>query len=182
MLKSSQSVETAAQKRRVSPRRYLSWEVNVKSAKFIIESLLACISLLLIFSHGGVMQDFNLEIGLGFEDYIYFAVLILCVIYLQRLMIRVIFPLHVLSADQEKKLLEQGSKYYNKSFFKGAIALGYLLVAWDILKFIADTHLRKTGASAFIGPPTNYLPMALVFMFIGVASKARGMILYLCQK
>jgi hypothetical protein len=156
--------------------------VLVKRAKFAIESLLACISLLLIFSHGGVMQDFNVEKGLGFSDYIYFVVLILCVIYVQRLMIRVIFPLHVLSANQERELLEQGSKYYSKSFFKGAITLGYLLVAWDLLKFVADSHLRKTGASAFIGPPTNYLPIALVFMFIGVASKARGMILYLCRK
>ncbi len=154
----------------------------MKHAKFAVESLLACISLLLIFSHGGVMQDFNVKTGLGFSDYIYFVVLILCVIYVQRLMIRVIFPLHVLSANQERELLERGSQYYSKSFFKGAITLGYLLVAWDILKFIVDSHLRNTGASAFIGSPTNYLPIALVFMFIGVASKARGMILYLCQK
>ena len=98
------------------------------------------------------------------------ALLLLCFAFLHYMLHSYLHPFEMMSKERKAKLIQATSTYYHKSFFHGAIGLGYVVVLMSVMPLF----VRNIDIDSF-----NYLVVAMLFVIFGTTSKARGFILYL---
>lgn len=101
------------------------------------------------------------------------ALLLLCFAFLHYMLHSYLHPFEMVSKEKKAKLIQATSTYYHKSFFHGAIGLGYVVV----LMSVVPMFVGYIDIDSF-----NYLVVAMLFVIFGTASKARGFILYLLDE
>lgn len=122
-----------------------------------------CIAALVLVIMDSVMQEVNfIEVSIELKI-AYSVVLIVAFIYLHFGYQSYLIPKSFFAKCELGNVKVSIRNHYNKSFFKGAIGLGYLCI------------LRSVG-SIFSSPSDvkSYVMAGVIFVVLGLAAKARG--------
>jgi hypothetical protein len=93
--------------------------------------------------------------------------------YLHYMFHSYLHPYEKLLKEQKYNITQATKNYYQKSFFRGAVGIGYIVLLASIIPmFGANTEVD-------IG---SYLVIAVLFVIVGTASKVRGLILCLLDE
>ena len=106
-------------------------------------------------------------------SFIVSALLLLCFIYLHYMLHSYLHPFEMVSKEKKAQLIQATSNYYYKSFFHGAIGLGYVVILMSVMPLF----VQNVDIDSF-----NYLVVAMLFVIFGTASKVRGFVLYLLNE
>ncbi|MFW2372822.1 MAG: hypothetical protein ACN4GM_06830 [Gammaproteobacteria bacterium] len=101
------------------------------------------------------------------------VLLLICFTYLHYMLHSYLHPYEVVSKEKKSQLVQATSNYYYKSFFHGAIGLGYVVILMSVMPLF----VQNMDIDSF-----NYLVVAMLFIIFGTASKARGLVLYLLDE
>src|SRR5436190_6647474 len=109
------------------------------------------------------------------KDYIFLAVVVASMFFLQYAIERYILPPAAFTKDRRKTLLEGAQEFYRKTFFRGAIGISYfflILYVWDFLNPIQLT----------VEKARNWIAYSAFFLVLGMLARARGIIFHLSQQ
>lgn len=106
-------------------------------------------------------------------SFIVSVLLLLCFTYLHYMLHSYLHPFEIVSKERKENLIQATSNYYNKSFFHGAVGLGYVVILMSVMPLF----VQNMDIDSF-----NYLVAAMLFVIFGTASKARGFVLYLLNE
>jgi hypothetical protein len=122
-----------------------------------------CIAALVLVAMDSVIQEVNFNVVSLELKITYSVILITAFIYLHYGYQSYLIPKTVITKGESGNVKVCNKNYCRKSFFKGAIGLGYLCI------------LRSVG-SIFSSPPDvkSYVMAGVIFVVLGLAAKARG--------
>lgn len=101
------------------------------------------------------------------------VLVVLSVAFLHWLLVRHVTAADLLSSGERTRLASVGQSSYQRSFFRGTVGIGYLLVL-GYASDIAGFRLHPES-----GTSLGYFFVGVVFLFLGLVARARGVIMAL---
>ena len=103
------------------------------------------------------------------------VLVVLSVTLLHWLLERYITAVDLYTPSNRARLLHAAESNYRKGFFRGTVGIGYLLV-FSYAMDIAGIGFHRESPSG-----VGYLFVGVVFIFLGIVARARGIILSLLE-
>jgi NhaP-type Na+/H+ or K+/H+ antiporter len=86
-------------------------------------------------------------------------------------------PVSELPEKSKLKIKKESETFYKKSFFKGSIGVGYLMILLSSFAYLGSYSTNRK-----IDPPDNLVIIGLVFIMIGISVKTHGILRYLIKE
>ena len=111
--------------------------------------------------------------GFNEEFFILASLLIGSFVLANVLLANYLLPISKFTAEEKRKFARISSDYYYKSFFGGAVALGYAVL------LVAVTSQSSPDQRL---PLNSYVLAATILVIVGTVSKIRGIIVFLLRE
>ena len=145
-----------------------------------VNALLGCIgfaAVMVLSRTGAALRDQTAGRTIDRDDYLFIALVIASIFFLQYAVERYLLPPHLLPKAQRRDLLARAEAGYRKSFFRGAVGLSYFLLICYVFIYLSPAD--RLPASR---PPRNPMAYSVSFLALGYLARARGIIFYLAQQ
>lgn len=150
--------------------------------RFIIKTILAMISLFLVNSSEQVLKESGPDIALATGTVFYVGLVVLAFAYLHYLIRQLFLPVQDLDLGLQNQLIAKSKEYYSSGFFRGTVGAGYFFVAVHFSNYFLPALMQLTDRGLLPSKESSGLLLALVFVALGEAVKARGLILSLMKR
>ncbi len=141
----------------------------MKTVKRILLGVLGFLAWIQIGISGDMLQVPRKDFTAG--CFIYPALLIASVVYLNWLFRVFLMPLSHLGAEQRQTLKQQAVAQYSRGFLAGTVGFGYFLLALYAFGFLANLRGQPTT-------PNLALP-GVFFILLGTLAQVRGLVRHL---